>query len=220
MKLGASAPFFIPIHNRRKIIVNKLKVLMCSEASFLNSGFGTYAKEILSRLHKTNKYHIAEFASYSVVNDSRDRDINWRFYANAVRENDPRYEEYMSRSDNQFGRWRFEKVLLDFRPDVVIDVRDYWMSHYQSLSPLRKYFHWILMPTVDSEPQQEEWIDTFLHTDAIFTYSDWGADVLKRQSSGRIKYIATASPGVDLSIFKRLPDQTAIKQSRLLSVLL
>lgn len=193
--------------------MNKLKVLMCSEASFLSSGFGTYAKEILSRLHKTNKYHIAEFASYSVVNDSRDRDINWRFYANAVKENDSRYDEYMSRPDNQFGRWRFEKVLLDFRPDVVIDVRDYWMSHYQALSPLRKYFHWILMPTVDSEPQQDEWIDTFLNADAIFTYSDWGAEVLKKQSSGHINYINTASPGVNLSIFKRLTDKTTIKQN-------
>ena len=180
---------------------SKLKVLMCSEASFIKSGFGTYAKEILSRLHKTNKYTIAEFASYGFVNDPRDKEIDWIYYANAVRDNDPRYKEYQSRGDNQFGRWRFEKVLLDFKPDVVIDVRDYWMTAYQLYSPLRKYFHWVLMPTVDSFPQQEEWIDTFLNADAIFTYSDWGADVLKSQSSGKINYIDTTSPGVDLSIF-------------------
>ena len=161
---------------------------MCSEASFLSSGFATYTKEILSRLHQTNKYHIAEFASYATVNDSRDKDIPWRFYANAVKDDDPRYKEYMSRTENQFGRWRFEKVLLDFKPDVVIDIRDYWMSYYQKISPLRKYFHWILMPTVDSEPQQEDWIDTFLDADAIFTYSDWGAEVLNKQSSNKINY--------------------------------
>jgi glycosyltransferase involved in cell wall biosynthesis len=189
----------------------KLKILMCSESSFLNSGFGTYAREILSRLHKTNKYTIAEFASYGFVNDPRDKDIDWIFYANGVKEGDPRYDEYNSRGDNQFGRWRFEKVLLDFRPDIVIDVRDYWMSAYQGVSPLRKYFHWILMPTVDSEPQQEEWIDTFLSADAIFTYSDWGANVLSKQSSGKINYIDTASPGVDLDIFKIL-DKTKLKE--------
>ena len=174
---------------------------MCSEASFIKSGFGTYAKEILSRLHKTNKYTIAEFASYGFVNDPRDKDIDWIYYANAVKDNDPRYKEYQSRSDNQFGRWRFEKVLLDFKPDVVIDVRDYWMSAYQLYSPLREYFHWILMPTVDSFPQQEEWIDTFLNADAVFTYSDWGAKVLASQSAGRINYIDTTSPGVDLNVF-------------------
>ncbi len=180
----------------------KLKVLMCSEASFLSSGFGVYAKEVLSRLYDTNKYEIAEFASYGFVNDPRDTTIKWRYYANAVRSEDPRYKEYMSRPDNQFGRWRFEKVLLDFRPDVVVDVRDYWMNSYQRLSPLRKFFHWILMPTVDSEPQQEEWIDTFLSADSIFTYSDWGAEVLKKQSAGKINYIDTTSPGVDLLTFR------------------
>lgn len=174
---------------------------MCSEASFLNSGFGTYTKELLSRLHETQKYHIAEFASYGFVNDPRDHSIDWVYYANAVKNEDPRHPEYSSRLDNQFGRWRFDKVLLDFKPDVVIDIRDYWMSSYQALSPLRQYFHWILMPTVDSEPQQDEWIDTFLSADAVFTYSDWGANVLKAQSSGKIKYIDTASPGVDLNTF-------------------
>ena len=184
---------------------------MCSEASFIKSGFGVYAKEILSRLHKTGKYTIAEFASYGFVNDPRDKEIDWIYYANAVKTEDPRYAEYMSRGDNQFGRWRFEKVVLDFKPDVVIDVRDYWMTAYQKISPVRKYFHWVLMPTVDSKPQQEEWIETFLDADAIFTYSDWGAEVLKYQTSSRINYIDTASPGVDLDTFN-IQDKNQIRQ--------
>jgi glycosyltransferase involved in cell wall biosynthesis len=191
---------------------NKLKVLMCSEASFVNSGFGNYTRELLNRLYDTNKYEIAEFASYGVVNDPRDQSIRWKYYANAVREGDQRYSEYSSRSDNQFGRWRFDKVLLDFKPNVVIDIRDYWMNSYQSFSPLRPYFNWVLMPTVDSAPQQEQWIDTFLNTDAIFTYSDWGAEVLKNQSAGKINYINTASPGVDLSTFVIKENKEEIKQ--------
>jgi glycosyltransferase involved in cell wall biosynthesis len=191
---------------------SKLKILMVSEASFLSSGFSIYTREILSRLYNTNKYEIAEFASYGLVNDPRDKSIPWRYYANAVKEDDQRHKEYSSRGDNQFGRWRFEKVLLDFRPDVVIDIRDYWMSSYQGISPLRKFFHWILMPTVDSAPQQEEWIDTFLSADSIFTYSDWGAEVLKKQSSGKINYIDTASPGVDLSVFTPMQDNKELRQ--------
>jgi len=180
----------------------KLKILMCSEASFINSGFGIYTKELLNRLYDTDKYDIAEFASYGFVNDPRDTSIRWKYYANAVKDGDPRHKEYSSRGDNQFGRWRFEKVLLDFKPDVVIDIRDYWMTAYQRTSPLRKFFHWVLMPTVDSSPQQEEWIDTFLDADAIFTYSDWGAKVLKDQASGKINYIDTTSPGIDCNVFK------------------
>lgn len=190
-------------------MTKRLKVLMCSEASFLKSGFGTYANEILSRLHNTNKYEIAEFASYGKVNDPNDASIKWRYYANAVNSNDPRHKEYMSSMDNQFGRWRFERVLLDFKPDVVIDVRDYWMTSYQHMSPLRPYYHWVLMPTVDSFPQQEEWIDTFVHADAVFAYSEFGRDVLYKQSNNHIKFVDTASPGVDLSIFNIKNQQKA-----------
>lgn len=190
---------------------SKLKILMCSEASFLSSGFGILIKELLTRLHQTGKYEIAEFASYGMVNDPRDKQIPWKYYANAVKDNDPRHKEYNARPDNQFGRWRFEKVLLDFRPDIVCDVRDYWMSAYQGVSPLRKYFHWILMPTIDSAPQQEEWIDTFMSADAIFTYSDWGAKVIKEQTSGKINYINTSSCGVNLEIFKPLNNKAEIK---------
>lgn len=191
---------------------DKLKILMCSEASFLSSGFATYYREILNRLYKTNKYELAELASYGFVNDPRDANIPWKYYANAVREGDPRHEEYNSRTDNQFGRWRFDKVILDFKPDIVVDVRDYWMSSYQALSPLRKFFHWILMPTVDSEPQQESWIDTFISADAIFTYSDWGAKVLQEQSANKINYIDTVSPGVDLDVFNINRDKISLKK--------
>ena len=185
---------------------------MVSEASFLSSGFGTYAKEILKRLHDTNKYTIAEFACYGKVNDPKDKDIHWRYYANAVGPEDPRSKEYNSSMENQFGRWRFERVLLDFKPDVVIDVRDYWMNSYQQFSPLRPYFHWILMPTVDSAPQQEEWIDTFLHADAIFTYSDFGRDTVKDQGNDKVKYVDTASPGVDLECFHPIQDRNQVKK--------
>jgi glycosyltransferase involved in cell wall biosynthesis len=67
------------------------------------------------------------------------------------------------------------------------------------------------MPTVDSAPQQEPWIDTYLDADAVFTYSDWGAEVIKQQSNNRINFIDTTRPGVDLSVFKPLEDTQAIK---------
>lgn len=186
---------------------------MASEASFLSSGFGTYAKEILSRLHATGKYEIAEFASYGKVNDPKDIGIKWTYYANAVDERDPRHSEYQSTTENQFGRWRFERVLLDFKPDIVFDVRDYWMSAYQQFSPLRPFFHWVLMPTVDSEPQQEDWIDTFLHADAIFTYSDFGRDTVVKQGGDKVNYIDTTSPGVDLQTFGPVADRKALRQA-------
>ena len=187
---------------------------MCSEASYLSSGFSGYARELLKRLYATNKYEIAEFASYAKVNDPRDSDIPWVLYANAPSDNDPRSREYNSNSENQFGKWRFDRVLLDFKLDIVFDIRDYWMNSYQQYSPFRSYYHWVVMPTIDSEPQQETWIDTYISADAIFTYSDFGRDVIIKQSNGHANYIDTTSPGVDLSTFvPMLNEQKEIRKA-------
>jgi glycosyltransferase involved in cell wall biosynthesis len=194
--------------------MKKLKILMCTEASYLSSGFSGYSRELLKRLYATNKYEIAEFASYAKVNDPRDASIPWKLYANAPSDNDPRSQEYNASMDNQFGKWRFDRVLLDFKPDIVFDIRDYWMNSYQQYSPLRQYYHWVVMPTIDSEPQQEPWIDTYLSADALFAYSDFGRDVLLKQSNNTAKYIDTASPGVDLSAFRpMIQEKNQIRQS-------
>jgi glycosyltransferase involved in cell wall biosynthesis len=181
---------------------------MCSEASYLNSGFSGYAKQILRRLHATNKYIIGEFASYARMHDPRDQDVPWIFYPNAPSNNDDASaKEYNANPENQFGRWRFERVVIDFKPDIIFDIRDYWMNSYQQNSPLRPYYHWVVMPTVDSEPQQEDWIDTYVSADGILTYSDFGRDVLLKQSNNKIKYFDTASPGVDLLNFRPMIEQ-------------
>ena len=182
----------------------RLKILLCNEASFLSTGYSGYGKELLSRLHKNPLFHVAELACYGFVNDTRDKDISWRYYANAVKNNDPRFNEYSSNPENQFGKWRFEKTLLDFKPDVVIDIRDYWMNSYQAYSPMRQCYHWMIMPTVDSYPQQEQWLDTYSSADSVFTYSDWARDVLLAQTSNQIKYVDTTSPGIDINKYRVL----------------
>ncbi len=193
----------------------KLKVLFCGEASFLKTGYASYYRELIKRLNNNPSLYIAELACYGSINDSRDTNINWRYYANAVPPNDPRFSQYMSSTDNSFGRWRFEKVLIDFKPDVVIDIRDYWMNQYQAFSPLREYFNWTVMPTIDSAPQQDLWMSTYLTADAIFTYSDWARDIINQQTSNKIKYIDTTSPGVDTDIFC-MKNQQACRSSLLI----
>ncbi len=182
--------------------MQKPKILMCSEASFLHSGYSTYAKELLTRLHNSGKYEIAEFASYGILGDPRDSSIPWKYYPNAVRDSDPRFNEYNASGENAFGKWRFERVVLDFMPDIVFDIRDFWMNSYQKFSVLRQFYNWVVMPTVDSKPQQEEWLDVYMDADAILSYSDWGGEVLKDQTNNKIKYVGSASPAVNLDIFK------------------
>ena len=183
------------------------RILMVNEGSHLLTGYATYGNEVLTRLYNTGKYELAEFASSSYIEDAMSGRYPWKFYPNSVKENDPRHGEYKSQPANSFGRWRFERVLLDFKPDIVWDIRDFWMMLFEEESPLRPYFHWTIMPTVDSAPQNEAWIETFIDADSVFTYSDWGGSVLQEQGGGKINYMGSASPGVDLNIFKPYPDK-------------
>ena len=183
---------------------NKKRILLMGEAHYLSSGFGTYAKELLTRLHKTDKYEIAEFAAYG--NPDEPRPIPWLFYGNLPQPgNEQEAEAYNSHPSNQFGVWKFEEVCLDFKPDIVLSYRDPWMDNWIKDNALRKYFHWVWMPTVDSAPQRQEWVDTFCDCDAILTYSEFGSEVLEKQGKERINVIGCASPGIDPSIYKPVP---------------
>ena len=177
-------------------IKRKLRLLWVGEASYLHTGYASYSKAVLQRLYDTGKYDIAELACYGSHDDGRRFDLPWVYYPNL-----PISQEegqlYGSNPINAFGAWRFEDVVLHFKPDVVASARDHWMDSFIEQSPLRPYFLWATMPTVDSCPQMEGWISTYMTADTVFTYSQFGEDVLVNQSGGKIKVEGHAPMGID-----------------------
>jgi len=178
----------------------KKKILFCSEATFLNTGYSTYTREILNYLYSTGKYDIAEMGSYGEKNDPRAVNIPWKYYgvmpnmSSEPRASKEEISAYSSKPSNQFGEWAFEKVCLDFQPDIVCDIRDFWMMSHEETSPFRDYFRLIWMPTVDAAPQSRQWIASYNSADAILTYSDWAGEVLQEQSGGKMNYLGSAPP--------------------------
>ena len=106
---------------------------MVNEFSYLSTGYSTYGRELLTRLHNSGKYEVAEFATYVDHEDQRLRTIPWTVFCNApVNQNSPNFSqdevnEYNSNPVNAFGAWRFEDVCLAYKADAVVDVRDFWM---------------------------------------------------------------------------------------------
>jgi glycosyltransferase involved in cell wall biosynthesis len=183
--------------------MRKKRILFCSEATFLNTGYATYTREILNYLNSTNKYIIAELAAYGTPEDPRASQIPWKYYPAAL-PNDASEEErrhFSSQPTNQFGEYFFEKTCLEFLPDIVCDIRDFWMMDFVERSPFRKYFKWCIMPTVDAAPQARQWIATYQSADACLSYSDWSGEVLKKQSGEKIKYIGSAPPSAHSAYF-------------------
>lgn len=156
---------------------HKPRLLMCAESSNIKSGFGLYTREILSRLYKSNLFEIAELSCYHTIESPKL--VPWKVYPNAVLKNHPNHDKYQQSPINAFGLWRFDKTVLDFKPDIVLDIRDFWMLSYQEISPLRPYFNWVVAPTVDSLPQKNEWLMTFANADLVLGHTDWALSYLK-----------------------------------------
>ena len=191
------------------------KVLFCSEASWLSTGYSVYTKEVLSRLNQIDGLEVAELACYVDANNPQIQSTPWKVYPNKPAPGDAALNSYNGNPSAQFGEQQFNHVLLDFQPDIVMDIRDWWMIEFEQRSPFRDFFHWSIMPTVDAEPQDLQWINTYASADSVFAYSEFGRDTLLKQCDD-INFINIASPAASQE-FMPVADKAKHKNSMGLS---
>ena len=190
--------------------MRKKKILFVTEASFHPTGYSVYTKEVLSRLLKYKEFEVAELASFCDPSAEELNNAKWKIYPDGPPASNKEAVAEYGRS-NKFGEFSFNHVLLDFQPDFVMDIRDWWMLEFEERSPFRKFFNWAIMPTVDAEPQNHQWIDTYANADAVFAYSEFGRDVMLNQSDN-INFIDVASP-CGSAAFYPMKDKRAHKES-------
>lgn len=179
--------------------MRKKRILMVGEHHVAKSGFGLYTREILKRLHDTGKYELAELSCFNPgITKSQ---VPWKVYPNAVVPENEHHQQYMQDGENVFGKWRFDQTVLHFKPDIVFDIRDFWMLSFQEISILRPYFHWVIAPTVDSVPQQYNWLQTFSNADVVLAHTDWAIDYLKN-TTHKINAVTSVSDSVDTEVFR------------------
>jgi glycosyltransferase involved in cell wall biosynthesis len=185
--------------------MTKKRILFSGEASWLSTGFATYNKELIRRLHATGKYTIAEVGSFGSSAQEEAKKLPWKFYGVLpLNKNEERI--YKSNPTNAFGVYKIDAVLADFQPDIVFDARDPWMVHHIMSSRYKENFKSILVPTVDSAPYKKEWItDTFGKSEIICTYSNYGKRIMEME---KLSVADVLSPGVDLEVFRPMDRNT------------
>ena len=186
----------------------KRRILFIGEASFLATGFSTYWNEVIKRLHKTNEFEIAEMGSYAFADDPRCKQVPWKFYPVAPAKSDRKaMAEYAPNVAKHFGEGVFDDICMDFKPDIVVGIRDWWMDEFVLRSAFRRNFTFIWMPTIDGEPQRELWLDSYLQCDRILTYSYYGMELLEKTARKGTDLVAIASPGSDMEVFSPPADK-------------
>jgi glycosyltransferase involved in cell wall biosynthesis len=181
----------------------KTRVLLVTEFSGLNTGFSVMAHDLLTKLHASGKYEVAELASYVEDNDPRIRSVPWKVYPVVPSNPEERKVYNENYRTAQFGHYRFDRAVLEFKPDIVFSYRDFWHDEWITKMPSRYLFNYVWSACVDSEPPRAEWIGTYSSVDKVTSYSDWGLSVVKNYSGNKISIARNnAMPGVDLNIFK------------------
>ena len=194
----------------------KRRILFSTEASYLLTGFSTYLREIMRRLHATGKFELAELGSYGNHEsiDNRAGNIPWKYYHNMPATPVEEAEYNKDYNQNQFGKWKLSYVLADFKPDIILLHRDNWMDTHVLKNHLKDNCLVFWMPTVDGFPQKWDWLKDYAKLDKLFTYSWFGKRVLEEQSTCQlakrygIKPLLVddvIQPGVDLDKFKPVP---------------
>lgn len=175
----------------------KKRILFCAENGELSTGYGNYTRSLLTRLYDTNKYDIAELSCYKTSDTPKK--FPWKIYPNAVKNDDPRSQNYKQVLQNQFGQWRFDLVVAHFKPDIVIDFRDIFMSLFQRTSVFRDKFHWVLAPTIDSFPVRAEWVDSLSNCDTLLTHTHWAKTEIEQRY--RIDVSGVVKDSIDTDVF-------------------
>lgn len=152
------------------------KILICGDTSLTKTGFGIYNKELISRLYQDDRFEVAEMANHAVVEQKKE--VPWTFYPTGVRGDDKEYQQYIKNIENRCGKWRFEPIILDFRPDIVCCCLDPYMFSYQAFCPLKRFYNWSIATTLDSYPENPMHVNLYTLADDIFTYTDWARDIM------------------------------------------
>lgn len=179
--------------------MRKLRILFNNEFSQLNTGFSNIGNEVMKRLYATGKYDIAEMASYCPSNHPQILDVPWKVYPVAPDGKNPEYTaKYNSVKEAQFGSLMINDVSLDFKPDVVVLLRDYWFDAYNIVAPYRHLYKLVWMACMDSEPQKATWLNYLRSCDYVTTYTEWSKNVLEDHG---VKVWGVTPPGTDTKQF-------------------
>src|SRR6185503_13669091 len=79
-------------------------------------------------------------------------------------------------------------------------------------SPYRPLYNLTICPTVDSYPQNVDWVSSFTKADAVFTYTDFSKNVLEKECGGKVNLQCSVPAGVELETFTPVKNKAEHKK--------
>ena len=182
------------------------KILLCSEFSYLKSGYSKYYYELAKGFTEAG-HEVVELAARgdaSILDHVEYAEKSpWKIYLCDPNPSDKHHIELYNKrqsthNDAIHGAWLYPFVLEREKPEFIISVRDYWYDSFIMENNVDANV--ILSPTVDSFPQKDKWVDYYNRADQLVFYNEWSQKWWETQTN---RTGVTISPAVD-SNFKAL----------------
>src|SRR3990167_181235 len=119
-------------------LTRKKKILFHSNYANTASGFGGFMRELLPYLYKTGKYEIYLYAMGMNWRHPDFARFPWETYG-TLPEN-PQELEMLNRDPNlgrlaYYGAHNIDKVIQTVKPDIIVQVEDFWAFGYAMDKP-------------------------------------------------------------------------------------
>lgn len=189
----------------------KIKLLIADEGVFSSTGYAEISRQLLPRLHQQPDIELVELASFTDPRDPRLAQLPWQCIG-TLPTNPQEQQAFQSNHLNNFGAWKFDQIVCQYRPDCVASWRDPFMDVFIVQSPLKPYFSHIWMVTADGAPMDEKWISDISLADYVTGYTQWGLDQMRQQGGKQINAVDVTAPGADLQNFSIVPNKRLHKQ--------
>lgn len=173
-----------------------MKILFMSDSPVLYTGFGKVLKKIALYTARNTDWDVKVIGWYNLPNNEKN------FFPFDIISTDS-----TDRSDI-YGEKTFNRVVGEFKPDIVFVMGDEWMVRHVTESPYRNTFHLVMYSPIDGGPILPEWVDTFKKADTFVAYGNFGKTVIESRDS-TIK-VSTIPHGVDVDVFRKIEEPRGI----------
>jgi glycosyltransferase involved in cell wall biosynthesis len=171
-----------------------VRILWISDSPLLASGFGRVTKEIVSRL--------------AVSEDLRFACLGWGYDGWPYAREDFPVPIYPVLANDQ-GRSVFERVIDEFKPDVVVTLGELWMLDWLPAHPARRRIKWVAYVPVDGGPFYPPWGAILKDADELVAMSQFGKTILQSGLSDRL--INLIPHGVNTKCFRPLENRDTLR---------
>ena len=165
--------------------MSKRRILLQTNPPWLKTGLGQNASTLLKYLWKTNKYTLGHYCSQVSELDPNLSLTPWKSYG--ALPSDPRLVQELNQDpgkarDAAYGAWNIDKVVKDFKPDILVGSDDAWgfgKSNYID-KPWWKQINAILHITIDSLPVLEQAFEQAENTKHYLTWAKFAQKEMRR----------------------------------------